>query len=656
MLNLPQQAEDDQAAPSPSAGDAPPTSQGFQTDTVSQGALAHGNSFSPDEIPPANPPPDHSQWDTFVAKMKLASLDSGVGFIPGYEGPLIRSAVENGMESDLSDQNAPKLTPEQANKMYPGLPVPFNEPVYPQTADLIASTQKRREDLQAWIAQGPGLGRPLEALTGAVAGGLAGLSTGNPYAMAAGAIGGGAFGAYAGGASVVAGFANPVTLALMAVTGGLGRMLAPAAEIGAGGIAAVDGVVVKGVPSLGNVAAQALGVNVGTAAADYPQLIKERQDISLKDEAITVLGGTLGGMALHVATGALLGQISDSLNKARFFTKPMDEATQTRNLRAAISQHETGSDIDMSPAVQEMQSRAAGETQPGSQSFYEFKPVDHPSERPQFLGRTAEHNTPLELDDMGPGLYLSDNGQAVSNLVSAPNSDFTGSVREAAVSPDAKFLDLDAPLPKELADQAISEFRKMGIDEGVMSDLQTRSVDASDIMTLFRGLEAAPGEPSATEVMRARVQGEGFDGYKWVHTDQDISQNRTLVFDPKHVTVGEEYNANKLSTPRMSDGEAVAASQEAQSPQASRNADPVRDQSIAELQAEKPAGTEPDRDMEYVKEQKQNALAALKKMAVDDPSLLETPEYKALLHDEAQTKQESQVMEDFVDCMVGEST
>lgn len=652
MLNLPQQAEDDQA---PAQDDTAPA-QGFQPQTVSQGALAHGNSFSPDEIPPASPPPEHGEWDTFVSKLKLASLDSGVGFIPGYEGPLIRSAVEHSMESDLAAQNQPKLTPEQANKMYPGLPVPFNEPVYPQTADLIASTQKRRDDLQAWIAQGPGLGAPLEALTGAAAGGLAGLSTGNPYGVAAGAVMGGAFGAYAGGASVVAGFANPVTLALMAATGGLGRMLAPAAEIGAGGIAAVDGVVVKGAPSLGNAAAQALAVNAGTAAADYPQLIKERQNISMKDEAITVLGGTLGGMALHVATGALLGQISDSLNKARFFTKPMDEATQARNLRAAISQHETGSDIDMSPAVQEMQSRAAGEVQPGSQSFYEFKPVDHPSQRPQFLGRTAEHNSPLELDDMGPGTYLSDNGQAINNLVSAPDSPHTGTVHEAEVNSDAKFLDLDAPLPKELADQAIAEIRKQGVGQEVVPDSQIRGANASDIMALFRGLEAAPGEPSATEVMRTRMQGEGFDGYKWVHTDQDLSQNRTLVFDPKHVAVGEEYKANKQSTPRMSDGEAEDASQLAQSREASRNADPERDQRIAELQAEKPAGTDPDRDMEYVKEQKQNAMAALKKMAVDDPSLLEDPEYKALLHEETQNKQEEQTMKDMLDCMVGEST
>lgn len=649
----PQQNEDDPAAPQD--GELP-VQQGFQPNTVSQGALAHGNGFSPDEIPPASPPPEHSQWDTFVAKLKLASMDSGVGFMPGYEGPLIRSAVEHGMESDLVAQNAPKLTPEQANKMYPGLPVPFNEPVYPQTADLIASTQKRRADLQAWIAQGPGLGAPLEALTGAAAGGLAGLSTGNPYSVAAGAVMGGAFGAYAGGASVVAGFANPVTLALMAATGGLGRMLAPAAEIGPGGIAAVDGVVVKGIPSLGNAAAQALTVNAGTAAVDYPQLIKERQDISLRDEAITVLGGTLGGMALHVATGALLGQISDSLNKARFFTKPMDEATQARNLRAAISQHETGSDIDMSPAVQEMQSRAAGEIQPGSQSFYEFRPVDHPSEHPQFLGRTAEHNSPLELDDLGPGTYLSDNGQAINNLVAAPDSPYTGAVHEAQVSPDAKFLDLDAPLPMALADQAIAEMRKMGIDQDIISDVQIRSVDAGDIMALFRGLETAPGEPSAGEVMRARAQGEGYDGYKYIHDDQGLQQNRTLVFDPKHVSVGEEYKANKQSTPRMSDQEAAAASQEAQSSQASRNFDPERDQRIAELQAERPAGSEPDRDMEYVKEQKQNAMAKLKQMAAEDPSLLEDPEYKALLHEETQIKQEEQTMKDMVDCMVGEST
>lgn len=634
-----------------------PQGGGFQPETISQTPLNNATGFSPEETPDPAAPPQRGRWDTFVDQLKLTSLDTGVGFYPGYEGPLVRSLVQNRIESDFEASNHPKITAAEANQRYPDLPKPFDEPIYPETADLIASTQKRRADLQAWIAQGPGLGRPLEALFGGIAGASAGAAGGLPGA-AVGFVGGAAFGAYGGAAGVVGGFANPVTLALMLATGGVGRALAPVAEIGAGGIAAVDGVVVRGAPGLVSNLAQNLAVNAGTAAAAYPELVKERQDVSLKDEALNIAGATLGGMALHAAVGMALGRIASTMDQARGFTRNMDEPTKTRNLRAAIAQHESGASTDMEPATYEMQMRAAGAVNPGAgeAATYEFKPVEHPSEITYYAARSAESEAPIEFEDLGSGVHAVDNGMVANNLAASPESQYTGSVQEIKVAEGTKFLDLESPLPSELLSQATAEFRKQGIGENLVASRQIEAMTGREVIEMMKDFPVNPGEPSPLEAIRARVQAEGYAGYKYVNNDQDMPHNGVVVFDQNHVTTGEAFDANKQITPRMTESESTAASERAQEPDNSRTYEPGIDKRLQDLALQKPRGTDLTAEDAFYKEQTTNALAQLKAAAELDPTLLEDPEYKALLHDEAQAKQEANVMEEFANCIVGDAT
>lgn len=567
-MNVPDQGT------TPVTGADPQQGAGFDPANTPERPLPNSTSFAPDEENTAGP----GRWEQFVDKLHQASMDSPVGFMSGSEGALQRSQVQGDMEAQFRAANRTKISADEANKLYPDLPKPFEEPVYPEIADLINSDNQRRRNLQAWIDRGPKTGILTDLGVGAVAG-----------------------------------FADPLNLGLMAATGGASRAL------GVGeGLAGVFG--------------QNLAINAGTAALTYPQLKKERQDVSLSGEAFNAVTGALGGTALHFGLSAALAQ-------AGRFAGLMSGSAAERNLRAAIAQHETGATIDMAPAVAETQLRAAGAVQPDvTSSPYEFRPIEHPSERTFYTARDAENNAPIHFQDLGPGVHAVDNGMVANNLASSPESIHTGRVGEIQIPEDAKLLDLDEPLPRELADKISEEH----------ADADVSTTPAKDV------LRELPQE--AQTAIRAELEKQGYDGYRYVNADQGAPHNGVVLFDEARAELGREFEANKEITPRMSEDEAQAASERAQSPDASRLADPEVDQRLERLKAQAPEGIEPAKDDTFFKEQETNAKAALKTAAQADPKLLEDPEYKEFLHQETQDRQELQVLKDFVQCMARDFT
>lgn len=573
------------AAPNPAPQQADP-SAGFQPQTVTQPPVNNGSAFAPGEQNDEGP----SRWGTFVEKLKAGSMDSPVGFYPGYEGAILRAKTQNQMEADFAAANRTKISADDANKMYPGLPKPFTEPQYPEIADLINSDNDRRKSLQAWMNRGPGSGFGMDLAAGAVAGAL-----------------------------------DPLNASMMAATGGIGS-------------------------SVAGVFAKNLAINLGTAAFTYPQLQKERRDVSIGGEALNALGGAVVGTGLHVA-------LSAAIDKAANFAKRMSGTSQERNLQAAISQHETGSQIDMSPAVEESQLRSAGAVNPGGvENPYVFNPIDHPSGRTYYTARSAEGNQPIEFNDFGPGLHAVDNGVVANNMAASPESIYTGTVHEIRAPEGANFLDLEQPLPKPLADQALAELRKQGVGPELIADQHIESAPAKDAIQMLRGLESDPGEPSASETMRARVQAEGFDGYKYVENTDGAQHNGIVLFDESKADIGKSFEANKEIVPRMSGPEAQAASDRAQSPESSRLNEPELDQRIEELKTQAPDGVDEAAEDPYTQDQAERAKSVLRAAAEADPTLLEDPEFKALMHQETQDKQEIQLLKDFADCMAGDFT
>lgn len=277
-----------------------------------------------------------------MKRLELAGMDSGFG-VPGVaEGPLTRqieqgmvggqpsafALAKGGVDEWYDGAKKTKISPEEANQQYPDLEKPITEPVYQETADLIAKTQKRRADLQDWIAGTPELGVGYDALIGGIAGAVGGALGGPPGAVMGGVAGAG-FGAAFGGEGVVAGASNPLSYMLGGLAGSVGG---PASNTLHGFISRF---------------AQNLAVNVGTVAADYPQLSKEKE-VSLKDEATGAVVGAIGGTAVHGALEFGLSRLSRSAIE--------------RRVQAAIAQHENGANVDMEVVPHEVD----GEPMPSS--------------------------------------------------------------------------------------------------------------------------------------------------------------------------------------------------------------------------------------------------------------------------------------------------
>ena len=84
-----------------------------------------------------------NRWDQFVESLRGASRESPVGFglLDDSEGYLLRWKVQHDLEQELEEARAEKISAEEANSRWPGLPKPFSEPIYPRLAQLIADTQ-----------------------------------------------------------------------------------------------------------------------------------------------------------------------------------------------------------------------------------------------------------------------------------------------------------------------------------------------------------------------------------------------------------------------------------------------------------------------------------------------------------------------------------
>ncbi len=85
----------------------------------------------------------------------------------GTLGTLMQMYQRWDSERDGEKYGVTKLSPDEANRRYPGLPQPFTEPVNPMVAKLIFDENARRRTDGAWAASGDSLGFVSNMLIGA---------------------------------------------------------------------------------------------------------------------------------------------------------------------------------------------------------------------------------------------------------------------------------------------------------------------------------------------------------------------------------------------------------------------------------------------------------------------------------------------------------
>lgn len=557
-----------------------------------------------------------SKWGKFVEMAHQVSFDSPVGFMPGYEGAWIRGATQFLLNRDAEKRSQTKLSPEEANKLYPGLPKPFDEPVHREVAQLIYDDNERRKKMQTWVDRGPeGEFRGVGSAVGGIIGGIMGLP-GGFVGVAAGATAGAGVG-YVGGMGSLSAL-DPVNLAL-----------------NASGAKVVKAMGFK--PSTIVTVGENLAINTATEVPTYFQKKAERQDVSLVDTAKNIAGATL-----------LAAGIAKAFHIAGDFLSKESRTVKEQNIRAAIREHENGAAIDMTPATATRALRTAGAVQPGQSTPYTWQELQHPSERMWYAGRSAESNELIPLEREGvEGLHLSDDGMVPNNLASSPESPLTGRVAQYEIPANAKFLNLDEPVSSQESKPFVAAVeKKFGLEESLPKDATVaRLLDEIE----GRVAEGTLPETALTEVVGAAKE-LGYDGYRFVReVDGSARHNGLVLFDEGRAQLREEFTANKEVTPTMRDGEALAASERLNESTASRNYSPEVDNELQELKTAKVELSAESNELDpVIKDQVTQAESSLKELAAEDPALKE--ELDGLKAERAVQKQESEVLRNFAEC------
>ncbi len=541
-----------------------------------------------------------TKWGAFIESIKLGSMDSPVGAIPGYEGAGIRALVQSQMETEASGSGQAKLSPEEANKRYPGLSKPFSEPIYPAVADLIASDVRRKENMRAWVDRGPGLGTASSLLASGVAEGL-----------------------------------DPFNLAASLATGGV------ASALRIGGRGAIGAARVFGENVVGNLAGSAV-----TAS----QRSREGEDVTLAGELTSATVGAVVGTGIHYGIAGLVRGTGMVLGRAENLAARMSPDAQERSLRAAIHQHENGAKVDVSPSVKEAELRMSGAVQPGADPGpYRFEGDAPAGGRTFYMAADANTGAPVSFADVGQvGLSVVDNPQVASNLASAPDSPFTGRLREVTVPADAKLLNLETSLADPQAKAFVDAIEarmgaKFDLPEGatlkdVLSEIRTGFVDGPE------------GRRPAIREAADIAQAQGFEGYQYVDETTSQKHHGVVLFDETRGEVGQEFMANNDLTPRMTGEEAAQMSAISDAPDSARTYEPDLDGKIEQLRAQPPANLEPDYMDAVLQEQELSAKTLLKVFAEEDPKL--EVEIQGLAREKARHAQEIQAFKDYTACLI----
>lgn len=273
--------------------------------------------------------------------------------LEGTTDALSRWANEKVQEKLDRDLGVTKISPEEAQKRFPGMPEPFTEPVDPNVAQLQYDHFKHEQRMQQWALHGTmnDENHPIAGFLMGVAGSMV-----DPVNVALGLA--------TDGASVAAGISN----------------------------------------SLRNVFLKNLVVGGALAGIDYGVNKSEHMAPSAEDAIYGTVVNTAALTLLHAGWGRLMDRIK----------KTMPEDLQQDAVRTGVGQHEAGAKVDTTPQMVEAKARAQGEIE-GQQSPYRFQAVDHPSEVPHYAARTKEGKG-IQFTHFDSGFHAVDDPFAANNM------------------------------------------------------------------------------------------------------------------------------------------------------------------------------------------------------------------------------------------------
>lgn len=420
---------------------------------------------------------------------------------------------------EFSEAGTAPISPEEANKLYPDMRIPFREPINPYAAQMLYDREQEQRNLQNVIARGPTDVWSKSKQFGA--GLFAHLM--DPLEFGAGALSGMAIGG-------------------LAVRGAFGVRASIATDLVAQGARVPLGV--------------RLGVNAGEA------ILGGVVENTAQEAAIAAVEGQ-EGLPNSRTTGEVFGEIGAASLAAGMFgvgikeasfhmrglmrrlnsTSPEADLAVMRNIVQAI---ETDVEPDFKPimkALAQETSITPQEAGKPASAGYEFVPVMPDTIRGKkfylsSLSKVDDFRT-SQLADLGDsfgfGTHISDN-PAVANAAAARSmADSPGAVHEVAIKGEVTPLVLDAAIPP---DSQLAKSMNMileQIDESLPLELTGASVrDVLD--TIRNAVDEEIVNESAFDVLKEELKSLGYnaligDGRKRLGFDHSPHNHLILLDD-----------------------------------------------------------------------------------------------------------------------------
>lgn len=463
-------------------------------------------------------------------------------FTPDYTYPELLSAAY-----DLAEESTPvislarlssiremnqnfkdRIEPKELNELYPNLPVPFAEAQSLPVADLIASRQLKRVELQQRIAAGP------DSM-------FYGIST-----FAAG---------------IVPHMLDPLNIAGgLLVSAGAGVALAGTRVGTALGIGAAA-------PTAGQIflrgAAEGVVENVliqeplaATAAAS------DLEQYGVEDFFVNSVGSAIGFSAARYGLVKGVSGVRLGINKGAEFMGRFSGKQAEAMERSAIAQLMSDRRVNIEPLIEDVMNDTMGEAPDGIpfrrphgfvklQSDQMGGKVFYASSERSVKSLQEAGVVPMH-EDFGNGVNIVDHPGIANGAAARKLSDVEGAIFELKLASDIKMLDLNevsSPAVLSALKDAFPNVEKVVGVEG--KPLKQVLSEVQDFMAIGKYGD------NALERFNALVKNMGFDGYhhdggEFLGVKHD-NANHALVFDPRKLEQQAVYKPDASKVPRMDD-------------------------------------------------------------------------------------------------------
>lgn len=439
--------------------------------------------------------PRPSRWESWVSTPLQEGAHATVS--SPWGGALTRMIQEE------DSKTGKMLSPDQANKLYPGRPVPYTTPIDQGVAAMEFSDREKQQALADWAAQ-----RPTTTM-------------GKIVSTASGFVGG---------------ITDPLNFAIGMASGGVADILAPEAA----GIA-------------GKVAAHYLANLGGFSATDALQNLIEHQMGARQKQIPEIIGENAVPAAIMTGIGVGLGAIARRYTNEGGGTSEIDSRAVKKTV-AALEQDQRPPQLEDQRAL--YSERRAGVTQPdpGGEKIRPTLLTSPLQETPLYVAAHSD-GTPLSHEHgLGPGIQLTDSHDVANNGVSR-STETPGQIAETKLPEGSKLLNIDQSAAEDYSNpsgllRAIEEKTGLQLDTAVQSGESLKEIITN--LGDWAGADLGKGKSIPEDILaqvQALAQERGFNGYSFL--GEGGTNRQVHLFDSAGLEVSKSYFADPSKTPAL---------------------------------------------------------------------------------------------------------